>query len=151
MIKIGWIQIRVQAKAKFEIGNLTDTENLTSYNITCIEKKNTLRATPADMRCLWDVSIRSPLSSKTSQKHLKSDVFKTPQIHLKKDVFFATILRRLKYISKKMFFVWGLYGVSNISQKGCLLFCDVSDTSQKYILEVFVAIQKYPTEMVSCW
>ena len=49
------------------------------------------------------------VTSKTSQKHLKSDecfcrVCKTSQIHLKKVFFFLTYLRRLKYISKSMSF-----------------------------------------------
>ena len=44
--------------------------------------------------------------SKTSQKRrLFCDVFKMSQKHLKKDVFFDTYLRRLKYISEKMFFM----------------------------------------------
>ena len=47
--------------------------------------------------------------SETSQKRcLFCDVFKMSQIHLKKDVFFETSLRRLKYISKKMSFLWRL-------------------------------------------
>ena len=67
----------------------------------------------------WDVSERSQSDlhwerylrdlSETSQKRcLFCDVFKTSQIHLKKDVFFVTSLRRLKNISKKMSFVWRL-------------------------------------------
>ena len=34
---------------------------------------------------------------------IKLRVLKTSQIYLKKDVFFATFLRRLRYISKKIF------------------------------------------------
>ena len=30
------------------------------------------------------------------------------------------------------------------------LFYDVSETSKKYLLQVFVTFQKYPTKMVSC-
>ena len=109
------------------------------------------------MRCLWDLSIKSPLRETsqrplrkisketsffvTSLRHLKyiskkmsfCDGFKTSQMHLKKDVFHITSLSHLKHISKKC------------------LFCGASDTSQKYLLEVFVTIQKYPTKVVSCW
>ena len=52
-------------------------------------------ANPAGMRCLWEISIRSPLRE-ISQKHLK------------RDIFFVTSLRCLKNISKKMSFVWRL-------------------------------------------
>ena len=89
------------------------------------------------MRCLSDVSIRSPLRE-TSQKPLKNisekclfcDVFKTSQVHLKKVVFHVTFLRRLKRISKTC------------------QFYDVSDTSQNNLLKVFLTIQKNPTKMV---
>ena len=54
---------------------------------------------------LWEIYFRDV--SETSQKRwLFYDVFKTSQIHLKKDVFFVTSLRRLKNISKMMSFVW---------------------------------------------
>ena len=67
----------------------------------------------------WDVSERSQSDvhwerhlrefSETSQKRrLFLDVFKTSQIHLKKDVFFVTSIRRLRNISKKTSFVWRL-------------------------------------------
>ena len=36
-----------------------------------------------------------------------------------------------------------------ISQKNCL-FRDVSETSQKYLSQVFLVFQKYPTKMISC-
>ena len=72
------------------------------------------RRNPRDemsLRCLNQISIGRDIS-KTSEKHLKRHlfwkVFQTSQIHLKKDVFFVTSLRRLKYISKKMFFMWRL-------------------------------------------
>ena len=58
-------------------------------------------------------------------------------------------LRRLKNISKKMSFVWRLSDVSSISQKRCI-FCDVSETSQNHLLQVFVIFQKYPTKIISC-
>ena len=88
--------------------------------------------------------------SKTSQKRsLWCDVFKISQIYLKNGVFFVTYLRRLKYLSKMMFFMCRLSDVPEVSQKICL-FCD-SDTSQKYLLIVFVTIQKYPTKMVLRW
>ena len=38
-------------------------------------------------------------------KNTLRDILKTSQKHLKKDVFFETPLRRLKYISKKMSFL----------------------------------------------
>ena len=74
----------------------------------------------------WDVSERSQSDlhwqrylrdfPETSQKRcLFCDVFKTSQIHLKKDVFFVTSLRRLKNISKKMSFPWRLWDVSKTS------------------------------------
>ena len=47
------------------------------------------------------------------------DISKISQKHLKEDVFFETSLRRLKYISKKMSFLWRLQNVSNTSQKRC--------------------------------
>ena len=52
-------------------------------------------------------------------------VFNTSQIHHKKDIYHVASLRRLR--SQKRF-----------------LFCDISDTSQKYLLKVFA------TKMVSC-
>ena len=58
------------------------------------------------LRCLNQISNKTDIS-KTSQKHLKRrlfcDLFKTSQIHLKKDEFFVISLRRIKYITKKMF------------------------------------------------
>ena len=74
----------------------------------------------------WDVSERSQSDLylerhlrdllETSQKRwLFCDVFKTSQIHLKKDVFFVTSLRRLKYISRKMSFLWRPWDVSKTS------------------------------------
>ena len=47
------------------------------------------------LRCLNQTSIERNIS-KTSQKHLK------------REVFLVTSLRCLKYISKKMFFIWQL-------------------------------------------
>ena len=50
----------------------------------------------------WEKYLREP--SETSQKRsLSCDVFKTSQIHLKKDVFSVTSLRRLKNNSRKYF------------------------------------------------
>ena len=90
---------------------------------------------PAGMRCLWEISIRSPLSE-TSQRPLRN---------ISKE---KTFLWRLKDISKEMSFAWRLSDVSNISQKSCLL-RNISETSQKHLLQVFVIFQKYPTIMVS--
>ena len=109
------------------------------------------------MRCLWDVSNRSPLRE-TSQRPLRNisketsfwDFVKTSQIHLKKDVFFEKSLRRLKYISKMIsFFEKSLRRLKHIWNR--CLFLDVSDMSQKYILKVFVTIKKNNTKMVSSW
>ena len=91
----------------------------------------------------WDVSERSQSDlhwerylrdlSETSQKRcLFCDVFKTSQKHLKKDVFCVTSL-----------------SVSSISQKRCL-FRDVSETSQKHLSQVFLVFQKYVTKMILC-
>ena len=67
--------------------------------------------------------------SNTSQKRcLFCDVFKTSQIHLKKDVFQVTSLRRLKHISKKMFILWRLWYVSKIYLESI---CDYSKISHK--------------------
>ena len=84
----------------------------------------------------WDVSERSQSDlhwerylrdlSETTQKRcifcdvfskkcLFCDVFKTSQKHLKKDAFSVTSLRRLDYISKKMFFPWRLWDVLKTS------------------------------------
>ena len=80
-----------------------------------------------------------PLTSEDQYKKYRQScfnaVFSSPmnmrcQIYLKKNVLFVTSLRRLKHISKRC------------------LFWDVSETSQKYLVEVFVTFQKYPTKMV---
>ena len=106
------------------------------------------------MRCLWDVSKRSPLRE-TSQRPLRNISKETSQIHLKKDGFFETFLRRLKYISKKMsfcdvsktsqiyikkdviFVTWPFYHVSNTSHKRCFS-GDVFKASQTYLKKMFV-------------
>ena len=111
------------------------------------------RCSPAGMRCLSEISVKSPLRetyrrdlSETSQERcLFCQVFKTFQIHLKKDAFFVTSLRRLKNISKKMSFVWRLEDVSGISQKRCL-FLDASETPQKHLSQVFLVFQKHVTK-----
>ena len=71
------------------------------------------------LRCLKQISIERDIS-KTSQKHLK------------RDVFFETSLRRLKYISKNMYFLWPLYNVSNTSHKRCFS-GEVFKASQIYL------------------
>ena len=50
---------------------------------------------PAVMRCLWEISIRSPLRE-TSQRPLRN---------ISRDDFFVTYLRPFKNISKRMSFV----------------------------------------------
>ena len=61
------------------------------------------------------------------ERHLK-DLSETSQIRC----FFETSLRRLKYISKKMYFLWRLYHVSNTSHKRCFS-GDVFRASQTYL------------------
>ena len=85
----------------------------------------------------WDVCERSQSNlhweryvrdlSETSQKRcLFCDVFKTSQNHLKKDVFCVMSLRRLGDISKKMSFQWHLWDVSKTSNKyvAKMILCD---------------------------
>ena len=93
-----------------------------------------LMSNPAGMRCLRDLSdlhwkryLRD--LSETSQKRcLFCDIFKTSQIHLKKDVFFVTSLRRLKNISKKMSFPWRLWDVSKTSLASIFGFSKIRHT-----------------------
>ena len=108
------------------------------------------------MRCLWEISIRSPLR----------EIFQRPLRNISKDVFFVMSLRRLKYISKNISFSWRLWDVSKSSlkrrrlcdafktsrtylSKRCL-FREVSETSQKHLSQVFLVFQKYVTKMISC-
>ena len=87
----------------------------------------------------WDVSGRSQSDlhwerylrdlSETSQKRcLFCDVFKTSQKHLKKDVFCVTSLRRLEHISKKMSFPWRLWDVSKTSLASIFGFSKIRHT-----------------------
>ena len=62
----------------------------------------------------WDRHLRD-LLEKSQKRCLFCDVFKTSQKHLKKDVFCVTSLRRLEHISKKMSFPWRLWDVSKTS------------------------------------
>ena len=55
-----------------------------------------------------------------NQVSVERDISKTSQRHLKKDVFFETSLRYLKYISKKTSFLRHLWDVLNASQERCL-------------------------------
>ena len=91
----------------------------------------------------WEADLH-PSQYEMSLKCLKQisierDISKTSQKDFKRDVFFETSLRRLKYISKKIFFLWGLWNVSNTSQKRCL-FCHLFKTSQillkRYVFQV---------------
>ena len=68
--------------------------------------------------CHW-LSYKKHCRSLKQRAILKipSDVLKTSQIHLKKDVFFVTSLRRLKNISKR-----------------CLL-CDIFNIYRRYLKE----------------
>ena len=61
------------------------------------------------------------------------------QRHLKKDLFLVTSFKRLKNIKKD---------VSNLSQTRCL-FRDISQTSQKHLLQVLLIFQKYTTKIIS--
>ena len=86
------------------------------------------------LRCLKQISIERDIS-KISQKHLK------------RDVFFETSLRRLKYISQKMYFL-RRKDVSNTSQERCLFLWPLyhgSNTSHKRCFsgDVFKASQTY--------
>ena len=71
------------------------------------------------VRDLNRISIERDISEtslETSQKRwLFCDVFKTSQKHLKKDVFCVTSLGRLGHISKTMSFPWRLWDVSKTS------------------------------------
>ena len=114
----------------------------------------------------WDVSERSQSDlhwerhlrdlSETSQKRcLFCDVYKTSQKHLKKDVFCMTSLRRLKHISKKMSFPWHLWDVSKTSLAGI---CDFSKIPHKTVLcdfrrvtEIFGKIDVRPLETFKKW
>ena len=51
----------------------------------------------------WDVSERY-----LNQVSIESDISETSQKHLKRDVFFVMSLGRLKYMSKKISFLWRL-------------------------------------------
>ena len=79
----------------------------------------------------WERHLKD-LSETSQKRRLFWDVFKTSQIHLKKDVFFVTSLRRLRYVSKKMSFLWALKDVSDTSQKICFS-GDVFEASQTYL------------------
>ena len=78
---------------------------------------------PAGMRCLWEISVRSPLRE-ISQRPLRN-------------------------MSKEMSFSWSLYDISNTSQKRCL-FHNVSETSQKHLSQVFLVFREYITKILSC-
>ena len=111
----------------------------------------------------WERHLKD-LSETSQKRHLFWEVFKTSQIHLKKDVVFVTSLRRLKYISKKMFFwdifkqmqlkkdvfqVTSLRRLKHISKK--FILWRLWYVWKIYSLKVFVTIQQYHTKMVSCW
>ena len=81
---------------------------------------------PAGVRSL-EISLRD-----LNQVSIERDISETSQKHLKRDHFFETSLRRLKYISKKMSFLWRLQDVSETSQKRNLLY-DVFKASQAYL------------------
>ena len=75
----------------------------------------------------WEKHLKD-LPEISQKRRLFCDVFKTSQIHLKKDVFHVTSLRRLKHISKKMFILWRLWYISKISLESI---CDYSKISHK--------------------
>ena len=62
------------------------------------------------------------------------DISEITQKHLKKDGFFVTSLKHLNQISKMT----------------SRAYRDISGTSQKHLLQVFLIFQKYRTKMVSC-
>ena len=78
---------------------------------------------------------------------IERDISKTSQKHLKSDQFFVKSLRNFKYISKKMSFC-DVFKTSQIHLRKDVH--DISERSLKYILQVFVTYQKYPTKTVSC-
>ena len=84
----------------------------------------------------WDVSERSQ-SNLHWERHLR-DILETSH----KRYLFVTSLRRLKYFSEKMSFMWHPWDFSKTSLKRCLL-CDVFKTSRaylkKYVFPVFLA------------
>ena len=69
-----------------------------------------------------------------NQIFIERDISEASYKHLKRYDFFVTSLRRLKYISKKMYFLWHLYNVSKTSQKRCLLY-DIFKTSRAYLIK----------------
>ena len=92
-----------------------------------------------------------------TQISIEIDISETSQKHLKRDVFFVTSLRRLKYISKKMFFcdvfktsqaylkkdvfsVTSLRRLKNISR---MYFCFFKNMSQKWFREISVGLLQY--------
>ena len=75
----------------------------------------------------WERHLRD-LTETSLKKLLFCDVFKTSQKHLKKDVFCVTSLTRLEHISIKMSIPWRLWDVSKISLASI---CDFSKSSHK--------------------
>ena len=84
----------------------------------------------ADMRYLWEISVRSPLRdiplrniskemnffvtslwrlTNMSKRMYFCDVFKTSRAYLKRDVYSATSLRRLRFISCKYLWFFQIY------------------------------------------
>ena len=85
----------------------------------------------AGMKYLWEFSIRFPLR----------ETFQRPLKNISKEIiFFMTSSRRLKYISKKMSFLWRphLLSLKNILKKMSFLWRlqDVSNISQKDVYSV---------------
>ena len=105
----------------FETTLFMKLSNCDLYNISYTDKFGFVL--PKSPQSAWDVSERSQ-SDLTWERHLRDlletsqkrwlfyDVFKTSQKHLKKEVFYVTSLRRLKNISKKMSFPWHFWGIS---------------------------------------
>ena len=56
------------------------------------------------LRDLNQISTERDISETSQKSCLFCDIFKTSQKHLKKDVFCVTPLKRLEHISKKMSF-----------------------------------------------
>ena len=60
MIKIGWVLISVKTKSKLMIGNLKNTENVTSHHLHRKKKVSPLTSVWLDMRVTIRFSFHTP-------------------------------------------------------------------------------------------
>ena len=82
-----------------------------------------------------DMSLRD-----FNQISIETDISETSQKHLKRDDFFVTSLRHLKYISKKMSFMWRRWKVSKTSLKYFWFFIK---NARKWFRVISVGLLKY--------